>query len=240
MFDSLFSKIIFCVIAIYFCATIFHSLKNKISKFNRRAKTKINKIKVFFERHFKDQGTAGEKVVSKILRRLPKEEYRVFNNILLETKSGTTQIDHLVISQYGIFVIETKNYKGVISSRNNSRDWYQCINNREETPISNPVIQNSRHIKHLATLLKIQDHTLLKSIVTFSRLANVIAKSDDSDLCYYDELINNIEKYYVKTISSEDCDRYCSFIEENNIMSAKNMRQHVERAKVFETKIKTP
>ena len=55
------------------------------------------------------KGRIGEHRVAHILDRLPKDRYRVINNLLLRTSSGnTTQIDHVVISEYGIFVIETK------------------------------------------------------------------------------------------------------------------------------------
>lgn len=60
------------------------------------------------------KGNAGEKAVSRKLSRLPKEEYKVLNNVMLATSKGTTQIDHIILSIYGIFVIETKNYNGWI------------------------------------------------------------------------------------------------------------------------------
>lgn len=43
---------------------------------------------------------------------LDTEEYIVLHDLLLPYKDGTTQIDHVIISPYGIFVIETKNYTG--------------------------------------------------------------------------------------------------------------------------------
>ena len=61
------------------------------------------------------KGRIGEHRVAHILGKLPKDRYRLINNLLLRTSSGgTTQIDHVVISEYGIFVIETKFYKGWI------------------------------------------------------------------------------------------------------------------------------
>lgn len=53
------------------------------------------------------KGRLGESKVSNILKRLS-DEYFVINDLLLKTSRGTTQIDHVVISKYGIFVIETK------------------------------------------------------------------------------------------------------------------------------------
>ena len=62
-------------------------------------------------------GLWGEKKISFLLWFLG-SEYKTFNDVLIKKKSGhTTQIDHLVISPYGIFVIETKNYTGWITGK---------------------------------------------------------------------------------------------------------------------------
>ena len=55
-------------------------------------------------------GKVGEKRVARKLDWLSKE-YIILNDIMLPTQYETTQIDHIVISPYGIFVIETKNLR---------------------------------------------------------------------------------------------------------------------------------
>ena len=55
----------------------------------------------------------AEKQKRSILSKLPESDYIVRNDILLNTEHGTSQIDHVVVSVYGIFVIETKNIRGV-------------------------------------------------------------------------------------------------------------------------------
>ncbi len=57
------------------------------------------------------KGNISERKVSKALNILDNNEYKVINNVMIRTERGTTQIDYVVISVYGIFVIETKNYK---------------------------------------------------------------------------------------------------------------------------------
>ena len=59
-------------------------------------------------------GFIGEKKLSSMLLFLNKDEYRIFNNLYIETSRGTSQIDHVVVSRFGIFVIETKSDKGSI------------------------------------------------------------------------------------------------------------------------------
>lgn len=69
-------------------------------------------------------GRIGEKNVSIMLNFLSKD-YHIFNDIYLEVNGITTQIDHLIISNYGIFVIETKNYSGWIYGGDSSEYWTQ-------------------------------------------------------------------------------------------------------------------
>ena len=64
--------------------------------------------------------------VSYVLSQLP-EEYTVLNDLVFRTNKGTTQIDHIVVSQYGIFTIETKNYRGEIYGDDKRNEWTQII-----------------------------------------------------------------------------------------------------------------
>lgn len=59
-------------------------------------------------------GKAGEFWRKKELEQLPKDKYIVLNDIMLKDAEGTHQIDHVVLSKYGIFIIEVKNYGGLI------------------------------------------------------------------------------------------------------------------------------
>lgn len=61
------------------------------------------------------RGVLGEWIVNlQIKLSLNKEQYHLIKNVTLPTTDGTTQIDHIVVSIFGIFVIETKNMKGWI------------------------------------------------------------------------------------------------------------------------------
>lgn len=104
---------------------------------------------------------------------LDKKEYVVHSNVTLELLDEmTTQIDHVVVSKYGIFVIETKNYKGWIYGSQNKKMWTQVLFN-QKNQFQNPLHQNYKHIKFLQALLSIPDVMELqeedfKSIIYFS------------------------------------------------------------------------
>ncbi len=101
------------------------------------------------------KGYLGELLVRIVLRiGLPRSEYTVFNHLTLRASDGTTQIDHLVISRFGLFVIETKTMKGWIFGRANEATWTQQTYRRKEQ-FQNPLRQNYRHMAVLEELLGI-------------------------------------------------------------------------------------
>lgn len=61
------------------------------------------------------KGQIGELLVRLFAHwQLDKQTYRRLHNVTLNTPDGTTQIDHVFLSPYGIFVLETKNMSGWI------------------------------------------------------------------------------------------------------------------------------
>ncbi len=57
-------------------------------------------------------GEAPVKLTAQL--RLPADTYSPIHNVTLPTADGTTQIDHIFVSRFGIVVVETKNMKGWI------------------------------------------------------------------------------------------------------------------------------
>jgi hypothetical protein len=58
----------------------------------------------------KMKGSVGEAIAAKKLSRLDPNEYKIINDVLITSHGHSSQIDHIVISRFGIFVIETKHY----------------------------------------------------------------------------------------------------------------------------------
>lgn len=105
-----------------------------------------------FLRSPKVKGRIGEAIVSVgALKRLDPKVYRVFNDLVLPRPDGegTTQIDHVVVSPFGIFVIETKNYAGWIFGDKDSRYWTQVIYGKKSR-FQNPLHQNALHVRAIA------------------------------------------------------------------------------------------
>ena len=100
------------------------------------------------------KGEVGEAIVNtsnKLL--LDKDIYTPVKDITLQLADGsTTQIDHLLVSKYGVFVIETKNMKGWIFGGESQKQWTQQIF-KEKNRFQNPLHQNYRHTKALEEIL---------------------------------------------------------------------------------------
>ena len=113
------------------------------------------------------KGARGERIVASRLRDGLPEEYQILNDVYLPLPDGTTtQIDHIVVSQYGVFVVETKNYSGWIFGNEKSAKWTQTIYHCKHS-FQNPIRQNYRHICALSDNLKIPKN-YFKSIVAFT------------------------------------------------------------------------
>jgi restriction system protein len=105
------------------------------------------------------QGTFAAKI------RLDPQVYRSINNVTIPTANGTTQIDHVIVSKYGIFVVETKNIKGWIYGDEKQAQWTQVLFGKKYR-FQNPLRQNYRHTKALAEFLGIE-HSKIHSVVMF-------------------------------------------------------------------------
>ncbi|OQU01064.1 nuclease [Vibrio parahaemolyticus] len=119
-------------------------------------------VSVFKSRWLK--GVFGEFLVNRLLSILPESDYTLIKDVTLPTSDGTTQVDHIVVSKYGIFVVETKNMKGWIFGSARQKQWTQKIY-RHSSKFQNPLHQNYKHIKALETLLGCSEEHLYSVIV---------------------------------------------------------------------------
>ena len=101
------------------------------------------------------KGALGETFVRLIAKfRLPADTYHPIHNVTLPTADGSTQIDHIFVSRFGIFVVETKNMKGWIFGGESQAQWTQKIF-RKSFKFQNPLRQNYKHTKTLESALEI-------------------------------------------------------------------------------------
>lgn len=112
------------------------------------------------------KGYLGELLVRLLARfMLDKMSYHRLHNVTLPTPDGTTQIDHIIVSRFGIFVLETKNMQGWIFGAEHQPQWTQKIY-RKSFRFQNPLRQNFKHVKAIETLLQLPPQTI-HSVVIF-------------------------------------------------------------------------
>lgn len=175
------------------------------------------------------KGYMGELGVRFVLKRLKKEGFEVLHNIMLMKDGKTTQIDHIVVGQTGIFVVETKNYKGWIFGSEHSKIWTQSIY-KSKKRFQNPIHQNYGHIKFLEHHL--QDYSgPFYSFISFSdkgTLKKIDIISKDIHVVNTKNLLRVIHSKTVNGMSIDSVSRVAEMIREANCMNKKTSKIHVQ------------
>lgn len=139
-----------------------------------------------------DKGLKGELRTKLALEHsLDDKHYHIFNNIIIPSGSITTQIDHVIVSKYGLFVVETKNKGGWIFGSPGDDRWTQ-VSYRKKFHFQNPLRQNYLHTKSIAEFLGI-DHHSIYSIIIFSRTCRFRTEMPE----------NVLKKDYIKYVKSK-------------------------------------
>lgn len=100
-------------------------------------------------------GLRGESEVAKILAENLDNSYYLYNDISIRNGFNRAQIDHMVVCGKGIFVLETKNWRGRLTGSETERKWLQHVySDRPPRVLSNPVLQNKRHVTVLEKFLR--------------------------------------------------------------------------------------
>lgn len=162
--------------------------------------------------HSERLGRHAEQQLARHLVDALSEGYRHYHNIILKTEHGDlTEIDHLISSPYGLFVIEVKNYKGWIFGAEHQAHWVQQHFKRKHQ-FQNPLRQNYKHTAALAYLLETDPQTepgKIHSIIAFSSGAEFKSKMPDN-VMYIEQVLKYINRICEqgRTIGDEALLRY--------------------------------
>lgn len=190
-------------------------------------------LKNIFKRKVK--GYIGEYKVSSVLNRLNKKKYFIFNDVKLPINGSTSQIDHVVVSKFGVFVIETKNYKGTIKGSEESKEWVQVLHD-DKRSFYNPILQNKGHIYALQYLFKGFDLPYY-SIIVFTDKAELKTKTSTA-VIYPNQLIRLIKQYKTEKIEVDVVNHVVSRLKNTKLHLSKQL--HHIRPKSNALKEKCP
>lgn len=173
-------------------------------------------------------GRRGERSIRWRLSWLPDDKYAVINDLLFSNhKGGTTQIDHVVVSPYGIFVIETKNISGKIYGSGIAEKWRSYWKYRD-LEFDNPVQQNKAHIEALSKALKNFPDAQFISIIAFTTNAELRVKVSNAYVMYSSQVRRFIRRQKTPVMSTETAREIYKYLLTINITDWKLRRTHVK------------
>lgn len=184
------------------------------------------------------KGVFGEFMISAIARwKLDSNVYQVLNNVTLPTEKGSTQIDHIIVSVYGVFVIETKNLRGWIFGRSNQKTW-TLQRFKKRYLFQNPLHQNYKHIRALQSISNLEDKQLY-SLVVFIGDSEFKSPMPDN-VIYGMRYIQYIKSKTEKLLSPKQVIEVTQAIQAQRLAKTfKTQRAHVRHVKSLITNKKT-
>jgi hypothetical protein len=173
------------------------------------------------------KGDSGEAAVGMLLSNLPQDKYTILHNVLLKTDRGSSQIDYVVVSVFGIFIIEVKNYSGWITGSENASQWTQTIYHSKHH-FMNPIHQNYGHVKAIEALIN-DPSVPIYPIVTFPGDCTMKITFEHSTVVKWGNLKSQIEQLSVnEVITADRMKELTDLITTSNIDSKETRKEHLQ------------
>lgn len=173
------------------------------------------------------KGIVGEFFVNLFIKLfLDKKKYHLIKSVTLPTDDGTTQLDHIIVSRYGIFVLETKNYKGWIFGGEHQKQWTQQVY-KVKNKFQNPLYQNYKHTRVLEEHLGLPDKSI-KSVIAF--VGDCSFKTDfPANVTKGTGCIDYIKSFKDEVYTEEQVQQFIEAIED--IRLSRTLKTHVNHVK---------
>ena len=178
----------------------------------------------------KVKGLFGEAFVKLLAKfQLPADIYVPIHNVTLPTPDGTTQIDHIFVSEFGVFVVETKNMKGWIFGGENQAQWTQQIY-KVKNKFQNPLRQNYKHVKTLESALEIPPEAII-SIIAFMGEGK-FKTNMPSNVTHGAGYVRYIKSFNVSILSQEQVQSVVAQIQSGRLEPSRATdKEHVQQLK---------
>ncbi|MCW9708971.1 NERD domain-containing protein [Fodinibius salsisoli] len=171
------------------------------------------------------RGWIGEKKTTFYLwLSLNSKDYRKFHDVIIPSENGTTQIDHLLVSPYGLFIVETKNKKGWIFGSKGQKNWTQSLYGNNYS-FQNPTRQTFRQKKIVSEFLGVNESNV-HTIIYF--VGNCKFKTELPDNVIRSRLGKYIKQFKDRVIPPKEVDRVVGEIEYYVSESSLTTRDHVQ------------
>lgn len=190
------------------------------------------------------KANAGERQVQSVLTRRYRD-WPLLNNVLLPSGGGTAQIDHILISPAGVFVVETKDMGGWIFASPGQQRWTQTFRagrwsrmmgiKSKRFPFYNPLLQNEGHAKALVKL-GVVDPWELRPVAVF--VGDAELKTEEKFVRYeeHEDMAKRFRSWRMRGVvcmSLRDLHRYIAFsVRASSSRSLTQERMEAIRAKI--------
>lgn len=182
------------------------------------------------------KGALGERSVQILTSlRLDSAVYHRIDDITLESSWETTQIDHVFVSAYGVFVVETKNMKGWIFGGEHQAVWTQQIF-KKSSKFQNPLRQNFKHVKVLEALLALPP-SAIHSVVVFVSEAEFKTPMP-KNVTRQGGLVTYIKAFTSPILTKEQVEGIIEKIEQTRLPATRETaRKHVENLRARNSQV---
>jgi len=153
---------------------------------------------------------------------LNKELYRRFHDVIIPSSNGTSQVDHILVSPFGLFIVETKNLKGWIFGSESQSKWTQVVYGKQYS-FQNPLRQTHRHKKVLSKFLDL-DESHIETVVFF--VGDSQFKTDLPSNVLSSGLGRYIKQFKDTVLSHDEIGRICSLLIDTKGKISK--REHIQ------------
>jgi restriction system protein len=171
------------------------------------------------------KGFAGEMLVhisAKI--HLNRDKYHVLRNVTLPPPMERPRLIHVIVSEYGVFVIETKNMKGWIFGGARQKTWTQKIF-KYTNKFQNPLHQNYKHVETLKSILELNDQQIF-SVVVFVGSSTFKTEMPDN-VIKVPGLIKYIKSKDQHVLFDSDVQMILSKIEAERLVPSRKTTKHI-------------
>ncbi len=212
-FALFFTLIFFCVGAAMLYAVLLNNATLHIAFPCMFLALSVVLLLVYFakkkEYEILNSGFKGEQQAYEVLKQLPKD-FTVITNPVIRNRGSVNELDFVVIGKNGVFIVECKNYRGIVLGNTADQTWKQIKHGKNKTyekEVKNPAKQAYRQGRRMVEMFVdfgifadiftilyfVDDRSELK--INDDAQLNVAIVNNDSDLLGY--IINSKGKYIV-------------------------------------------
>jgi hypothetical protein len=174
----------------------------------------------------------GEGYVSQVLKR---SFDNVIDGYVIRDEAGYThETDHVVVTGAGVFVIETKNYSGIVLGDDDIPSWTQVLcDGKIRNKLYNPVRQNRSHAYHIRKVLPKKTNVYTLVVMVQGNIENIIS-DDVFSIPQAIGYINSKQEYLTREeiydiLDALDRNRVTDFDKEEHLRQIQKIKPYIKQ-----------